>query len=269
MWQWTNRIRMGHRADEIMKLDGIAPKVLPPGFLIPLLDAAGNVDDPELQQMWAQLLASSVSNTSHRHPAFVHVLRELSRDEAVILNSPSPRQFIINEGQTPDLPNPMTLPGKKPQVAHWVNVPMIMKILRDRLSPNDLALAQEINAESVLFCANHLEALGLVVAREWHAFPNPPTVPERILALDDSEFGSKFVEACCRRLPAARDSASVAAQRRRPRSSKSWAILVNSCRIHADDLCALRHPRIMTVYSNRCYTVIGSLMGSGALPVTV
>ncbi len=38
--------------------------------------------------------------------------------------------------------------------------------------------------------------------------------------------------------PLPRDSASVAAQRRRPRSSKSWAILANFCRIHAMT-CAL------------------------------
>ena len=74
-WQWLNRVRMANRADAVMKANGIAVRVLPPGFLVPLLQAAGDVDDPELQEMWANLLASGAADEKHCHPAFIHALR--------------------------------------------------------------------------------------------------------------------------------------------------------------------------------------------------
>lgn len=85
VWQWRNRIRIANRAKQIMDAKGIAEKVLPPGFLVPLLDKAGYADDPTLQEMWANLLASAVDNEACRRSAYVAVLSQLSRDEALLL----------------------------------------------------------------------------------------------------------------------------------------------------------------------------------------
>src|SRR5687767_11260208 len=58
-WQWRNRVRKVLRAKEIIDRDGIAARVIPPSFLLPLLDSMGNVEDETLDEMWSRLLASS------------------------------------------------------------------------------------------------------------------------------------------------------------------------------------------------------------------
>jgi len=197
VWQWENRINFANRAQQLMDENGVAAKVLPRGFLIPLLEAAGNVDDPELQEMWARLLVSAVERDAN-HPAYVHLLRQLSPDEAIILNAPSPRRFVMNEGKTPDLPNPLKLPPEqRPQVAHWINVPDMMESLRYHLSTSDVALVERIHRPSILLYATHLKALGIIATGEIR--PHNGTVPEHILELHDTEFGKSFVDACCSR----------------------------------------------------------------------
>jgi len=86
-WRWRNRIRIAKRAEEIMAEEEIPARVLPPGFLLPLLDAAGDVEDPDLQQMWARLLASGVREDRHQHPMLVDTLRRMSREDAEFLVS--------------------------------------------------------------------------------------------------------------------------------------------------------------------------------------
>ena len=90
-WQWSNRIRIACRAKEIMAENKIAEKVLPHGFLLPLLEASGNVEEPILQEMWAKLLASAVSNAKHQHPSYIRVLSEVSPLDVKLL------QDIYNE----------------------------------------------------------------------------------------------------------------------------------------------------------------------------
>lgn len=81
-WQWKNRIKIAEKAQKILKQKEIAAKVLPAGFLVPLLDAAGNVEDETLQDMWASLLVSGVENDQHQHPAFVSILRDCFKMDA-------------------------------------------------------------------------------------------------------------------------------------------------------------------------------------------
>jgi len=85
-WQWRNRIRIVHSASEIMRKDSIASKVLPKGFLMPLLKKGGDIEEPSLQAMWAKLLVSGISDEKHQHPSFVRVLSELSAFDAHVLN---------------------------------------------------------------------------------------------------------------------------------------------------------------------------------------
>lgn len=84
-FQWTNRIRIAHWAKQIMDQEGIASRVLPKGFLLPLLEAAGNVEDPTLQEMWARLISSGVKDDTSQHPTFIEILRQLTPDEAKIV----------------------------------------------------------------------------------------------------------------------------------------------------------------------------------------
>ncbi|MCE9637723.1 MAG: DUF4393 domain-containing protein [Planctomycetes bacterium] len=82
VWQWRNRVRIANRAAEIMERDGIARRIVPPSFLLPLLEAAGNVEDPNLQEMWARLLASGVEADEHQHPMWVRILAQMSGEDA-------------------------------------------------------------------------------------------------------------------------------------------------------------------------------------------
>jgi len=84
-WQWQNRIRIAVRASEIIEQQQIARRVLPPGFLLPLLEAAGNVEDPDLQHLWASLLASAVGDDSSQHPLYIATLRGMDGADARLL----------------------------------------------------------------------------------------------------------------------------------------------------------------------------------------
>lgn len=97
-WQWKNRVTTFSRAKQIMDESGIPPGVLPKGFLLPALDACGNVEETELQEMWAQLIASSVAEPKHQHPSFIRILAQLSRNEAVMMSGAV--RFFRNEGSS-------------------------------------------------------------------------------------------------------------------------------------------------------------------------
>lgn len=63
-----NRVRIAARVQEFLDEKKIPPRVLPKGFLLPLIEAAGNVEDPDLQDSGPALLlqASRVMSTSTR-----------------------------------------------------------------------------------------------------------------------------------------------------------------------------------------------------------
>lgn len=81
-WKWRNRVRIAHRAAEIIEHDGIARRIVPPSFLLPLLDAAGDIEDPDLQELWARLLASGVAADEHQHPMWIKILAQMSAEDA-------------------------------------------------------------------------------------------------------------------------------------------------------------------------------------------
>jgi hypothetical protein len=61
---------------------GIDPRQLAAEFGLPLLDAVGSVEDPDLRQMWVSLLATSLTDPGYQHPLFVDILRNLSVRDA-------------------------------------------------------------------------------------------------------------------------------------------------------------------------------------------
>lgn len=83
-WQLANRLRILSRAKEIMSGKGIEPRQIATGFLLPLLDRAGNVDNSELQELWANLLVSGVSDDKKQHPMFSETLSRLNSTDAVM-----------------------------------------------------------------------------------------------------------------------------------------------------------------------------------------
>lgn len=83
LWQWKRRFKIAQRATEVLQQGGIATRVPPPeGFLMELLEGAEKADEPELQEVWANLLASAVEDKNRRHPMFIGVLRNMSAGDA-------------------------------------------------------------------------------------------------------------------------------------------------------------------------------------------
>lgn len=56
LWQWKRRIAIVKRVSERLERDKIAARILPPDFLIPVLEAIGCVDDDDLCGFRANLI---------------------------------------------------------------------------------------------------------------------------------------------------------------------------------------------------------------------
>ena len=87
MWQWTNRIRIAEKAERLVDKNKASLRVLPNSFLIPLLRESGDVDDENLQDAWAQLLAASIEDDVAQHTGFVHLLKQLVPIDAQVIRS--------------------------------------------------------------------------------------------------------------------------------------------------------------------------------------
>ncbi|HBE69146.1 MAG TPA: hypothetical protein DDW52_13430 [Planctomycetaceae bacterium] len=86
-WQCARRISIFNKASENLKRERIDPRTIAPGFLMPLLEAAGNIDDEELQKLWANLLVSAVESDSAQVSNYIETLRGITRVEAQLLTS--------------------------------------------------------------------------------------------------------------------------------------------------------------------------------------
>ena len=62
---------------------------IPPRVAIPMLESAALEDDDTLQDVWAKLIANSTDPnfTTALHPGYIEVIKQMSPDEAIILES--------------------------------------------------------------------------------------------------------------------------------------------------------------------------------------
>ncbi len=78
-------VSLAEKTKKILDEAGIEPKQLPPGVLISLLESASVADSEEIHDIFAKLLAASVSEDIYQHPAFRYAVSQLNPDEARIL----------------------------------------------------------------------------------------------------------------------------------------------------------------------------------------
>jgi hypothetical protein len=86
----ANLIKIAARAQERLKAAGATPKQVPLSIIHPALEAASLEEDPDLQGMWATLLASAADPTNERAEAirsYLSVLRDLTPNEVKFLNA--------------------------------------------------------------------------------------------------------------------------------------------------------------------------------------
>jgi hypothetical protein len=91
-WRFKNQVNIVEKARVFLEtrsvdVTGIADSVLPEQ-IVPLIEAGGEISDPQLSDMFASLLASSIDPSTSKsvHPSFAKVLNQCSSFDARVLN---------------------------------------------------------------------------------------------------------------------------------------------------------------------------------------
>lgn len=182
-WRWKNRLKIAHRAEEIIQKDELAKTILPPSFLMPLIEMAGDVEDPELQELWARLIASGTNDKKHQHPAFAKVLSQLCRTEATLLERLSECVFEFSEEYDFDA--------------------LSKSYLKRPLTESSTLLAKlECDEEELWTYLSHLHVLGLVIpeSTEYIRYSDKlelsPAGKQVLITASLTKFGVAFLNAC-------------------------------------------------------------------------
>ena len=69
------------------------PKEFSFDWLLRYFEAAGNVSEEEMQELWAQMLVSEIGSSGSVHPAYIDVMRNLSKKDIALLT------YLLNEKQ--------------------------------------------------------------------------------------------------------------------------------------------------------------------------
>lgn len=85
-WQTANRIRILERTRRLIEKRSLDPRMVATGFLLPALEAMGSVENDDLEELWAQLLAEAINNESSQKLIHIETLRRLSPHDAIILS---------------------------------------------------------------------------------------------------------------------------------------------------------------------------------------
>src|SRR5690606_11972383 len=86
-WQWRNRVHIAEKTQKILNERQVASRVLPLPFLVPYFRSCGEVEDEQLQDAWARLLAAAITDDAAQHVAFVQTLQQLSPLDVRVLNA--------------------------------------------------------------------------------------------------------------------------------------------------------------------------------------
>src|SRR5947208_13537251 len=88
MYRYERQLKCVEKAERMVKEAGFTPQAVPPKILFPLLEGASFEEDEGLHTMWAALLANAASPENGRRipPGFIATLRQMSPDEAGLLN---------------------------------------------------------------------------------------------------------------------------------------------------------------------------------------
>jgi hypothetical protein len=87
-WRLKNQIKMILKSRELLEKKGIDPRKARPDTVFPLIEAAGDIEDETLSDMFAGLLASSLNPDTYDtvHPSYAKVLSQLAPLDATIMS---------------------------------------------------------------------------------------------------------------------------------------------------------------------------------------
>jgi hypothetical protein len=88
LYRYERQLKCVEKAERMAQEAGFTPQAVPPKILFPLLEGASLEENEDLHTMWAALLANAASpeNSQTVRAGFISTLRQLSSDEASLLN---------------------------------------------------------------------------------------------------------------------------------------------------------------------------------------
>jgi len=88
LYRYERQLKCVQKAERMAQEAGFTPQAVPPKILFPLLEGASLEENEDLHDMWAALLANAASprNAEKVRPGFIVVLRQLSAEEASLLD---------------------------------------------------------------------------------------------------------------------------------------------------------------------------------------
>jgi hypothetical protein len=151
LWRLRNRVRVLLKAKAYCEQRGVKTEALLPQVFVPLIDEAGNTDDPDLSEMFARLLASHMDPASNKlsHPAFAKVLGQLSSLDAKVLrelDEIGAKGFNYDKGNL------------------RMGTLELAELIAEKIS-------SEIGGQEIALCISNVERLGLVDNKPlqgWH-----------------------------------------------------------------------------------------------------
>jgi hypothetical protein len=88
LYRFGRQLELLRKAEKMVEDAGFTPKAVPIKLLFPLLEGASLEEDESLHDMWAALLANAASPDCEKvRPGFIATLKQMARDEAVLLNA--------------------------------------------------------------------------------------------------------------------------------------------------------------------------------------
>lgn len=87
LWRLKNQVRILLKSKQMLDDNGIDHTKILPDIFVPLLEEGGNVEDDNLQNMFASLLASHLNPNlaNNVHPSFSKVIAQLSPIDALAI----------------------------------------------------------------------------------------------------------------------------------------------------------------------------------------
>jgi hypothetical protein len=86
-WRYKNQINILAKAKALHEKKGISPHQIPVKTLVNMIEYSSLEEEENMQELWANLLANATNseNPYNDHNRLIHILKELSSDEALIL----------------------------------------------------------------------------------------------------------------------------------------------------------------------------------------
>jgi hypothetical protein len=86
VWRFKRQLRLLQEVKRLVEDSGKQIKPIATRLFFPVLEAASIEDDDEMQTRWAALLANEATNVGSVHPCYIDVLKQLSPDDARLLD---------------------------------------------------------------------------------------------------------------------------------------------------------------------------------------